>query len=102
VAHDDKQRAGKIIASKDLAPEGRSWSAKSGWARETYNKGGSISVMMLPLFGTAEAVAVSFARQGVSVVLAGFNPEPVSDRRELSSAEVTYFKALHPRKLRAD
>ena len=30
------------------------------------------------------------------VVLAGFNPEPVSDRRELSSAEVTYFKHCTP------
>jgi len=63
--------------------------------RETYGKNGIFAVGIPGFFHSVNLWP--FGNAGFSLGVAGFKPEPVSGRKELTSAEERYFKSCNPK-----
>lgn len=65
--------------------------------REVYQETGVFMVGLPGFFYAPKLWPFTVRSAGWSVVAAGFKPEPVSDRKELTSAEERYFKNCNPK-----
>lgn len=65
--------------------------------REIYENGGVFMVGVPGYFHAVKLWPFSSFNAGLSLGVVGFKPEPVSPRKELSSAEARYFKSCNPK-----
>lgn len=69
--------------------------------RETYTHNGIFAFGVPGFFHAVKLWPFSIGTSGLSVGVAGFKPEPQDHRKELSSAEETYFKKCDPKNYQA-
>jgi membrane-associated protease RseP (regulator of RpoE activity) len=92
----DNTEPGTLLPVK-LWHDGQIVERKIRVGRETYKNVGVFMVGLPGFFQAPKLWPFTVGHAGFSLGFAGFKPEPVSDRKELSSVEETYFKNCNPK-----